>query len=315
MMEDKDRSKEQLFHELGELRRRVSALEDEKVHSKQADDVLIAEKNKLKSLVDSLEYGVTIQDRKYNIIFQNKMMSDMFGQIGEKCYRIYEFGEGVCEGCPAELVFQDGATHGSERKVLMPTGETIIWENTAIPLKDAGGNITGCIEIVRDITKRKQEEQAIRESEEKYGSIFENAVEGIYQNTPEGQYTAVNPALARMMGYGTPEEMIMSFTDAGRQLFVNSEDRERYNMIVEEKGVINGFEAQVHRKDGSTMWTSTNGRSVKDAAGRTVYHEGMVEDITLRKNVEQRLMESEERYRTAIEFSNDGVSLLRGAVI
>ena len=166
MMNDKDKNKEQVLLELAEARRQMVLLRKEKTFRKEAEDVLMEEKNKLQLLVDSLEYGVTIQDREYNIIFQNKTMQDMFGHIGEKCYRIYEFREERCEGCPANLALQDGVTHDAERRVRMPSGETIVWENTATPLRDTKGNITGCIEIVRDITKRKQEEQALRKSEE-----------------------------------------------------------------------------------------------------------------------------------------------------
>ncbi|HVN95817.1 MAG TPA: PAS domain-containing protein, partial [Syntrophorhabdaceae bacterium] len=140
-----DKSTEELLHELSTLCSQVTELEEEKLLWKRTDDALAEEKNKLQALVDSLEYGITIQDRDYNIIFQNKTLQDMFGHIGDKCYRTYEFSEKVCEGCPAELVFLNGTPHSSERRVLMPSGETIIWENTATPLRDAGGNITGCI--------------------------------------------------------------------------------------------------------------------------------------------------------------------------
>jgi len=105
-VEEKTKSKEQLLHELAEVRRQIAALKKKESRWKQTGDALIEEKNKMQSLVDSLEYGVTIQDREYNIIFQNKTMQNLFGHLGEKCYRIYEFHEGVCEGCPGELPFR-----------------------------------------------------------------------------------------------------------------------------------------------------------------------------------------------------------------
>jgi diguanylate cyclase (GGDEF)-like protein/PAS domain S-box-containing protein len=310
-MEDNHKSKEQLLHELAEARRQVALLSKEEPRRNATAEALSEEKNKLQSLVDSIEYGVTIQDKEYNIIFQNKYMRDMFGHIGEKCYRIYEFHEKVCESCPAELAFQDGVAHGSVRTVLMPSGETIIWENTATPLRDAGGNITGCIEIVRDITKRNLEEQALRESEEKYRGIFENAVEGIFQVATDGHFISANPAMARIYGDESPEETIARISDV-EQSYVDYQERRRYKDLLEKYGMVNNFESQFYRKDGAVIWLSINARSVKDTAGKTLYYEGMVEDITLRKHAEQGLLESEERYRTAIEYSNDGVSLLRG---
>jgi diguanylate cyclase (GGDEF)-like protein/PAS domain S-box-containing protein len=304
---DECKSEEQILYELVEAARQIVTRKREPIGER-----FIEEKNILQLLMDSLDRGITIQDREFNIIFQNKYMRDIFGHIGEKCYRIYEFREELCEGCPMELVFKDGVTHDAERKVLMPSGETVIWENTATPLRDTEGNITGCIEIVRDITKRKEEEQRLRESEEKYRSIFENAVEGIFQISTDGHFISANPAMARIYGDASPEEMIARITDAG-QMYVDHRERMRYQDLLEKYGMVNSFESQFYRKDGAVIWLSINARTVKDEAGKTLYYEGTVEDITQRKNAEQKLLESEERYRTAIESSNDGVSLVRGS--
>jgi diguanylate cyclase (GGDEF)-like protein/PAS domain S-box-containing protein len=311
-VENRDISEEQILYELIEAARQAVTPKTGKSLQEKTGEGFIEERNKLQLLLDSLDCGITIQDREYNIIFQNKYMQDMFGHIGEKCYRIYEFREELCQGCPVELAFQDGATHDSERIVLMPSGETIIWENTANPLRDMRGNTTGCIEIVRDITKRKQEEQKLKESEEKYRSIFENAVEGIFQVAIDGHFISANPAMARIYGDTSPEETIARITDV-EQSYVDHQERRRYQDLLEKYGMVNNFESQFYRKDGAVIWLSINARAVKDDAGKTLYYEGTVEDITQRKNAEQRLLESEERYRTAIENSNDGVSLVRGS--
>ena len=313
-MEDECKSEEQILYELIEATRQAVTLKESKSLWEKTGDGFIEEKNKLQLLVDSLECGVTIQDREYNIIFQNKYLRDIFGHIGEKCYRVYEFQEGICESCPADLTFQDGMAHSSERRLKMPSGETHIWENTATPLRDTKGNITGCIEVIRDITKRKREEQALRESEEKYRSIFENAVEGIFQVATDGHFISANPAMARIYGDASPEETIARITDVEKS-YVDHQERKRYQDLLEKYGMVNNFESQFYRRDGAVIWLSINSRAVKDEAGKTLYYEGMVEDITQRKNAEQRLLESEERYRTAIEYSNDGVSLVRGGLL
>jgi diguanylate cyclase (GGDEF)-like protein/PAS domain S-box-containing protein len=313
-VENRDISEEQILYELIEAARQIVTPKKGEPPQEKTDEGFIEERNKLQLILDSLDCGITIQDREYNIIFQNKYMQDIFGHIGEKCYRIYEFHEELCEGCPVELAFQDGVAHGSERRVLMPSGETIIWENTANPLRDTRGNISGCIEIVRDITRRKQEEQALRVSEEKYRSIFENAVEGIFQVAADGHFISANPAMARIYGDASPEETILRITNV-EQSYVDHQERKRYQDLIEKYGMVNNFESQFYRKDGAIIWLSINARAVKDEAGKTLCYEGMVEDITLRKNAEQRLLESEERYRTAIEYSNDGVSILRGGRI
>jgi len=151
--------------------------------------------------------------------------------------------------------------------------------------------------LEQDIAERKRVEEVLRLSEQKYRSIFENSVEGIFQSTSEGQYITVNPSMARMHGFSSPEEMIACINDIGTQLYVNPEDRERYRTIIEEKGVVNNVEAQVYRKDGSIMWTSTNARAVRDAAGNISCFEGTTEDITPRKLAEEDLKQAVEKLR------------------
>ncbi len=106
---------------------------------KKAEEALQAEKNKLQSLIGAMEDGLTIQDKDYNIIYQNEPLKRIFGDHpGEKCYRVYEGREEVCEGCPAEKAFRDGKSHASERRVVSPSGEVTFGENTASPIRDAG---------------------------------------------------------------------------------------------------------------------------------------------------------------------------------
>ncbi len=135
-------------------------------------------------------------------------------------------------------------------------------------------------------------EEKLQESEERYRSIFENIAEGIFQTTPEGRFISVNPAMARIHGFSSPEEMMTSITNIGEQLYVNPEDRRRYRAILEEQGTVNSFEAQVYRKDRSIIWTSTSSHNVKDATGKVLRFEGTVEEITERKQVEERLRKS-----------------------
>jgi PAS domain S-box-containing protein/putative nucleotidyltransferase with HDIG domain len=145
-----------------------------------------------------------------------------------------------------------------------------------------------------------EKERQLRESEDKYRNIFENAVEGIFQTTPEGRFIIVNPAMAHMHGFASPEEMITGITDVGKQLYVNPEDRVRYRTILEEKGEANNFEAQVYRNDGNTVWSSTNARAVRDAAGSISCFEGTTEDITPRKLAEESLRQTLEKLRKSL---------------
>jgi Amt family ammonium transporter len=166
--------------------------------------------------------------------------------------------------------------------------------------------------VWRDVTKKKEAENSLRKSEEKYRGIFENAVEGIFQSTPKGRFLSVNPAFVKMCGYDSAEEMIESITDMANQHYVNPEKRELFKQLLATQGSVQNFEHQIRRKDGGIVWVSVNARAVRDEKGGVLYYEGTHENITDRKRTEEKLLESEERYRMAIEHSNDGVALVSG---
>jgi len=131
---------------------------------KQAEEALQSEKNKLQSLIDALGDDLGIQDKDYNIIYQNEPSKAHFGdRLGEKCYRAYEGKDKVSDDCPVKKAFKDGKSHTSEREVITPSGEVTYWENTANPIRDASGEIVACIEVGRNITERKQAEQREKE--------------------------------------------------------------------------------------------------------------------------------------------------------
>ena len=136
---------------------------------KQAEEALQTEKNKLESLLGAIEYTLTIQDRDYNIIYQNEpsMIASGGDRLGEKCYRAYEGRDKVCEDCPVEKAFKDGKSHTVERKTMLPSGEVTFWENTASPIKDARGEIVSCLELARNITERRRAEEALKAAQER----------------------------------------------------------------------------------------------------------------------------------------------------
>ncbi|HYG77903.1 MAG TPA: EAL domain-containing protein [Planctomycetota bacterium] len=178
--------------------------------------------------------------------------------------------------------------------------------------------------IVRDITQRELAEERLRSSEQflqetvtalraaeaKYRSIFENAVEGIFQTTPEGKYLSANPALARMYGYNSPRELMENLTDIGKGLYVLPGRREEFRKAVEEQDAASNFVSEIYRRDGSTIWVSENARAVRDASGKVLYYEGTTEDITERKRAEEALRKSEQKYRTLVENMNEGVVIV-----
>ena len=143
--------------------------------------------------------------------------------------------------------------------------------------------------IVRDITARKRAEESLRIAEENYRSIFENALEGIFQSSPSGEFIRANPALARMYGYDSPAEMMENITNIGEQLYVDPEKRAEFRELLEQQNAVKNFEYRCYCKDGSIIWVEIDARAVKDNTGNVLYYEGIVQDINDRKRREAEL--------------------------
>lgn len=150
--------------------------------------------------------------------------------------------------------------------------------------------------VVRDVTRQKRAEEALRVAEENYKNIFRNAVMGIYKSTPEGHHISANPALARIYGYDSPEELMHGMRDIARQLYVDPGRRAELVRRLETEGEVANFESKVYRKDGDVIWISESARVVRGEDGEVAYFVGTVEDITDRKRMEKALRESEARY-------------------
>jgi diguanylate cyclase (GGDEF)-like protein/PAS domain S-box-containing protein len=163
-----------------------------------------------------------------------------------------------------------------------------VWER-GCPLLNEKGEVEALEGFIQDITLRKRSEDAAREAEERYRSIFENAMEGIYQTSPSGAYLNFNPSLARIYGYDTPQDLADSISDIQRQLYVDPGKRDEFIALMQAYGQVQNFEAQVYRKNGDIIWISENAREVRGAEGNLLFYEGTVEDITERKNYEQQI--------------------------
>lgn len=129
----------------------------------------------------------------------------------------------------------------------------------------------------------------LRIAEENYRSIFENALEGIFQSSPEGHFINVNPALADIYGYDSPQEMLDSITDIGEQLYVDPERRVDFQEKIAQYDSVTGFQYQCYCKNGSVIWTQIEARAVRSSDGQVLYYEGIVQDITERKRREDEL--------------------------
>ena len=276
---------------------------DERVRRK-AEKSLNIERKQVMSMWDSMDEVIYVADpNTYEMLYMNNFSKKHWGDgMGKKCYSVLHKLDSPCPFCTNDRIFGD------------KIGTTHIWEfqNTvnqrwyrclakAISWPDGR---TVRFEMAIDINNRKNAEEKLRESEEKYRSIFENAVEGFFQSTPEGRFISVNPAFAKILGYASPEELISIITDITNQYYVDPEDRSQYRQLLQKAGSVNKFEFKVQRKDGSHIWVSNSTSAIYGQDGKIVRYEGNVRDITKRKQAEMELKEINEQLEQAITSAN-----------
>lgn len=146
------------------------------------------------------------------------------------------------------------------------------------------------IQLKIEIAERKVVGEALKKTEQKYRSIFENAVEGIFQVSQDGYYISANPAMARIYGFNSPAEFMAAVNGGDQEFHVDLPAHEIYLEELNEKGTVKDHVSQIRRVDGRVIWVSESARRVMDVRGEPLYYEGSIEDITLRKEAEEQLV-------------------------
>lgn len=191
----------------------------------------------------------------------------------------------------------------SEYRIIHSSGDIRwVWERGA-GIYNVQGDLVAIEGIIQDITERKASMQALREAERRYYNLFENALEGIFRTTLDGQYLDANPALARIYGFDSPAGLISELKDIRRQLYVDPSRRDEFMKLIKARGVVASFESQIYRKNGEIIWISENARAVRHDDGHVVCYEGTVEDVTERKIYQARI-EQQANYDTLTGLAN-----------
>jgi len=188
-------------------------------------------------------------------------------------------------------LFITGVKDSIEAELIIKSSKKIPYFFSAVSMAVENKNYLLGVGI--DLTEIKKIEDALRKNEEKYRTIYENAVEGIFQTTPDGQVISANPAMAHLLGYDSPEELIKGIKDLKKQLYVSFEDRDDFINEVISKKKVSGFEVQFYRKDSSIMWASIHARPIYDENNRLKLIEGLLADITEQKQATEELRQRE----------------------
>lgn len=166
-------------------------------------------------------------------------------------------------------------------------------------------------EVIASYLARKRAEDALRAAEQDYRAIFENAVEGIYRSSLDGHQLRANPALVKLNGYASEEELLASVNDIATEWYVERQRRDEFKRALEAYGTVTEFESEIFRhKTRERIWISETARLVRDAQGNPLYYEGTVQDITARKRAEASLREREARLSAIFRAVSDVIVTL-----
>lgn len=282
---------------------------------KQILEQITTEKNKLQSITDSLGDGLNIVDLDYNIIYQNDSSISNIGQhLGEKCHRVFTNSSEICNICPVRMALEDGKKHVVETNVTFPDGKNLISEVTASCIRDANGKITSFVELVRDITSRRQAEIKLIESEEFNSTLLRNSPSPILVINPDSSIKYINPALVQLTGF--KEDQIIGLK--APYPWYPEENKLQYSseiLSALNRGVIRA-ERQYQKMDGERFWVQVSATSVQ-SKGKANYTIATWNDITENKIMEESLRVSESNFRNLIENAPLGISVgtVKGTII
>ncbi|MCZ7403043.1 MAG: PAS domain S-box protein [Candidatus Methanoperedens sp.] len=263
------------------------------------------EKNKSEAIISALGDGIIIQDKNYNIVYQNKVQTDLMGEHdGELCYKVYERRDTVCEDCPVERTFNDGKIHMTERVV--PNGNGLSYfDLISSPLRDPEGNIIAGVKIVRDMTEKRRAEEEVRSTKDRLQFLLDSSFAVIYTCKPFGDFgaTYISENVTKVLGY-----MSSDFTE--NPLFwqdrIHPDDKERViralESIFESEHQI--LEYRFLDKNGVYMWMRDELRLIRDENNQPKEVAGYWIDITKSKQAQEeriQLLEKEHAARTDAE--------------
>ncbi len=275
---------------------------------KRQEKELIESRERWQQSFNVIEDAMFVVDKDCCVQEYNEAFRELVGEkddfTGRKCHDLIHCSEEPPNFCILmEAIRTKGPIH---EEIYEPTLDKYLAVSLA-PLFDDQGEMQLGIHLIRDITEGKKAEEAIRESEEKYRLIVDNALEGIWTIDAEGLTSYVNPRMAEMLGY-SPEELI------GRSTFeiVTAEDMElqKYQFGRRRLGITEQFDLAWTRKDGARLYTTVHASPIMDEAGNLVSVVRFVSDITGRKEAEEALRESEEKYRLIVDNAREGIWMI-----
>ena len=242
---------------------------------------------------DSVPDPVVVVNEECGIQRANRALAELVGLelseiIGKHCYEVLHRSDKPREDCPHQCLLKTGTEARSD---LEEPWLGKIFDLTTSPLRDSSGALKGSVNVLRDITARQRAEEALRASEAQFRRFIENLPLGVYRSTPDGRVLMANPALLRMLGYDSWQEL--AFRNVEGEGFEAGYPRSAFREQIEREGEARGLEAAWKRRDGSVIFVRESARAFRADDGRVLYYDGIVEDVTERRRLEEQLRQAQ----------------------
>ncbi|MGB8657169.1 MAG: PAS domain S-box protein [Candidatus Zixiibacteriota bacterium] len=292
---------------------RIASIAEDITERKRAEQALRESEERLKLVLEGAELGSWDQNMKTGKVVRNPRWAEMLGYtleeidshanawkelihpddlpIVNRTVEDHEAGRTPSFRCEHRM-----RTKSGDWKWILNCGKIIQWDSDGKPIRATGTHT--------DITERKLTEEALRESEERYRNLFENSPIGIYRTAPDGRILMSNPAIIRMLGYSSFEEL--ASRNLEKEGYDASYPRSQFRQLIESKGEVKGLESVWIKNDKSVLFVRENAKVVRDDKGAVLYYEGTAEDITERKRAEELLRTSEAQLSNAMKIAKLG---------
>jgi PAS domain S-box-containing protein len=276
---------------------------------KQAEEDLRESQLLYQSLVEVSPLSVCRKDLAGRFTFANQRfletshttLTDLIGKTdfdlhpSELAEKYRRDDQAIMEAEQAQEIIEERTVH---------EGDLSIVQTIKAPVYDWSGKVNGIQISFWDITDRRQAEEAKRESEERFRSLYNNATIGLYRTTPDGQILMINPTGLRLLGFDSFEELAQrNLEQAG---FEEVDARKKFREKIESKGILEQDSVWT-KKDGSSIYVHESATVSRDENGNVLYYDGSFEDVTARKQAEEAVRESAERFRRFSEATVEGL--------
>jgi PAS domain S-box-containing protein/putative nucleotidyltransferase with HDIG domain len=301
--------------------RKIPIIEDDKVYRiitcirdvtarKQALEALNKTEQEKAIILDSITEHVAYCDTNMSILWANRSVAEAFGVspeqlIGRHCYDVGFNRKSPCEGCPIIETIKTGQSQVGE----MTTAAGRIWYLRGYPVRNSVGNIEGVVQVSTDITELKKTEEALRESQLRYKALFDRGLLSVYVHDFDGQFIDANDTALNLLGYAREEIPSLNLNSllSEDQIPKAHETMKELKCYGQQSRLT---EYRLKRKDGQHIWVETEA-TLLYRGGKPYAVQGIARDITERKKAMEALEENEEKYRTLVEQSLQGIVIVQ----